>query len=577
MAMKRAFLSGSLVMGMLICLPAAAQLPSASGEPVWAKAKAGVAAPVGLRSPVAALSARRIELVAPSAREMQAMAGSEKRAQVGIARNIGAERDGRQEELAWTALKEGGWSAHLQVRSASAASLRLGVAVANLPPGAEVRFAPAGPYGAAATLVPGAEVTAAMREQGIYWGPVIDGDAQLIEITLPAGREPRAIRARIEQVSHLAVSAHSGFAKAAASAVSGVCNEDVACIASPSEAFQNARRAVAKMVFTSNGNTYLCSGTLLNDTDPSSQIPYFHTAAHCIDSQAAASTLNTFWFYESPSCGAGSPGAYTQLSRGAKLLHSNAATDVTLLRLSDPAPQGAWFAGWDANVPATSSNMIALHHPHGDVKKVSVGQVLGLASDGVESLVSAAWISGTTEPGSSGSGMFTLSGNQYLLRGGLKGGSASCENTGRVSDPSNRDYFSRLDLDIAKLATWLNGTNAPDDDFTDNWWNPDEPGWGLNVIQHATNGTMLVWLSYDEAGRAAWVYTPDCKWQGARRCSGTAFRATGLPWFERMRPGAASMQAVGSITAEFTGGDSGVLTVSIDGRSITSNMVRQAF
>jgi hypothetical protein len=37
------------------------------------------------------------------------------------------------------------------------------------------------------------------------------------------------------------------------------------------------------------------------------------------------------------------------------------------------------------------------------------------------------------------------------------------------------------------------------------------------------------------------------------------------------------MQAVGSITAEFTGGDSGVLTVSIDGRSITSNMVRQAF
>ena len=45
------------------------------------------------------------------------------------------------------------------------------------------------------------------------------------------------------------------------------------------EAFANAARSVAKMVLTEDGATYICSGTLLNDTDPSSQVPYFCTAA----------------------------------------------------------------------------------------------------------------------------------------------------------------------------------------------------------------------------------------------------------------------------------------------------------
>ena len=65
------------------------------------------------------------------------------------------------------------------------------------------------------------------------------------------------------------------------------------------------------------------------------------------------------------------------------------------------------------------------------------------------------WLTGTTEGGSSGSGLFTLGPRGYVLRGGLYGGSAACGNSGSLANSQNRDYYSRLDVDFPSMKQYL--------------------------------------------------------------------------------------------------------------------------
>jgi hypothetical protein len=59
------------------------------------------------------------------------------------------------------------------------------------------------------------------------------------------------------------------------------------------------------------------------------------------------------------------------------------------------------------------------------------------------------WSQGSTEPGSSGAGLFTLGPSGYEHRGGLWAGSASCTN------PGGTDNFSRLDVALPLVRQYL--------------------------------------------------------------------------------------------------------------------------
>ena len=124
-----------------------------------------------------------------------------------------------------------------------------------------------------------------------------------------------------------------------------------------------------------------------------------------------------------------------------------------LLRLKNPAPAGATFAGWDASTLAPNADVIAIHHPSGDAKKYSRGQHV---ADRYAEQFTVGWLEGTTEGGSSGSGLFTrYADNSYRLRGGLYGGDASCANTGNIANTANRDHYSRLDLVFPQIKQWI--------------------------------------------------------------------------------------------------------------------------
>lgn len=376
-----------------------------------------------------------------------------KPAQIGIARIASNESTaGTLRPLRWIAQKDGSSVARIEIRSPIAPGLRIGLKFSALDPRSEIRFAGSSQPSRVVAMMTGAEIRGLLDARNMFWTPGTDGEKQILEIYLPAGVARSNVQVQAPQLSHLLANSVDGFKLIEKIGESGACNVDTACrIAELGTPFVNAKNAVAHMVFVESGSSYICTGTLLADTDGTTQVPYFYSANHCIENQTVASTLNTYWGYEATSCGSAIQAARVLLPGGATLLYANVDTDALLLRLNNPPPAGAALAGWDSSVLAASSNILGIHHPSGDLKKVSTGQQTSRDAQHNE----VAWLSGTTEGGSSGSALFTLDASGYRLRGGLHGGSASCANTGSLSNVNNRDYYSRFDLAFQGISQYL--------------------------------------------------------------------------------------------------------------------------
>ena len=430
---------------------------------------AGIDAPVErLRYPELAVS----RIVALHKANEAAETRRAKPVQIGIGRSASAEGTHKAlPALQWERLPDGGSVAKFEVTSPLAMGLRVGLRLQGLPADAELRFRgselPLGDL----SFASGREVASATPKGGLYWTPATDGETQAVEIWLPPGRSPDGVRVSAPELSHLLTNPRRDFKILEKIGESGSCNIDTACrVAELGEAFVHAKNAVAHMVFNyynTNGTvlgSYICTGTLLNDTVPGTQVPYFYTADHCFaggsggtpaqDRQKVAASLNTHWNYEATSCGSGVSTARTQVSGGADLLYNDTNTDAMFLRLRNPAPAFATFAGWDASVMAANSDVVAIHHPAGDAKKVSFGKQIPASSDAYNHGVG--WLSGTTEGGSSGSGLFTVGADgRYRLRGGLYGGNAACANSGNLSNTQNRDWYSRFDVVFPQIRQYI--------------------------------------------------------------------------------------------------------------------------
>ena len=236
----------------------------------------------------------------------------------------------------------------------------------------------------------------------------------------------------------------------------GACNIDVSC----RPEYSSESRSVARLLFVENGTTFLCTGTLLNDAQ-SSSTPYFLTANHCISTQTAASSVTTDWFYRSAACSSSQVNAGAQrLHGGATLLYAQAATDTAFMRLNAAPPAGIVFAGSYYGAVNEGAYTAGIHHPEGDLQKLSEGSVRQFDNCTLETCVvstqqdgrflTVGWNAGTVENGSSGSGLFLPIGSKRYVVGQLLGGSASCQN------PNGTNYYGRYDLAFqAALKNWL--------------------------------------------------------------------------------------------------------------------------
>ena len=438
--------------------PPAAEMDSA---PVETRANAAALGGAELRSLAtgSAHAPRVIELGAPDSAQaamMKQLRGQQVKhgqpLQIGFSRDI-AKPAINLRRLNWQSLPNGAQVTSFEIVSTDAAALRAALQLSGSgaqpgdPSKATLRFA-----GDDGRVFEQSGADFAGSEPG--WSAAVSGSRLVVEIELPAGQYPQGFALKIPQISHMDINpVASEEMMRPMIGESDSCERDIVCRASPSTGFTSAAKSVARMVFSTSSGSYLCTGTLLNNSNSPKKY-LFWTAAHCISTQTVANTLQTYWFYDATTCnGSTVSSSYTTLSGGAYLRHANTTRDTSLLELKTAPPSGAFYAGWSSSaIGSTGTAIEGIHHPAGDVKKYSLGSVTALSSsiDGKSPLYKVVWNTGVTEGGSSGSGLFTVnSSGAYQLRGGLYGGTSYC------SAPSDPDYYSRLSDVYSSIQPYL--------------------------------------------------------------------------------------------------------------------------
>ncbi len=380
----------------------------------------------------------------------------------GIGRDLGQLPGGVPDTSAldWVATPDGGLATALAVVSKGAVAVRVRLVIRAPPRGLEVRVYDAAGTPATVESVPAHQMTATAGGSVEVWTPTVPGETMTVELYLPPGTAPGALEVSVPTLSHLEADpkALSGVGRARCS------HTDVAC--ATDRISEASRHAVAKYVFTSRGGaTYVCSGQLINDADPATQIPYFLTARHCVGSGEEASSMEFYWFFERANCGDPAPRTVTRQTGGAtELAHaalgsSDTSVDHLLLRLNTDPPAGVGLAGWTTAGVVSGDVGVGVHHPAGDLKKINRAPVRGFAGwRHPRSTHTVVRPDVNTEGGSSGSGLWTrIDGADYLV-GVLTGGSRGCRNA--------TDYYGRFDRFYPRVSQWLGAQESVPDSAT---------------------------------------------------------------------------------------------------------------
>lgn len=370
----------------------------------------------------------------------------------------------------WVQGRQGGWEWRLKVCSPGAVAVRVYLQSFDLPTGASLvvqgQDQVAGPFFARGPF-----------KTGEFWTPSVSGEtAELIYRQDATAGPPLSPPFELADVAHIYKRQGTGGAKV------GSCQQDLACWPE----WGDAGYGVGLVEFVSGGSVYLCSGALLNNAREDFT-PYFLTAHHCIATEQEAQSAEVFWAYQTSTCN-GSPPARSSVASttGATLLVTAPHwefSDVSLLRLTGPLPDGLTYAGWTTQPIAPEDPVVGIHHPDGSFKRICFGNLL-IEGNPDRSRAPIYWVVlwnlGTTEPGSSGSPLFNA---EQQVIGQLYGGSASCEH---MDLP---DYYGKFAAAYPFLAPYLDPDAPPgqDDEFEQN----DVPAEAA-VVQAGTYGELML-------------------------------------------------------------------------------------
>ncbi len=313
------------------------------------------------------------------------------------------------------------------------------------------------------------------NEHGKFMMGEIAGEEAILEYYQPFEviGEPTI---EMRSVSHMYRNVFAGLEERGGG--SDVCEVDVNC--PEGSDWVDQRNSVVRLLITEGNFQGLCSGALVNNTSQDCR-KFILTALHC-----GVSTTDADWLlcqvrfnYQRAACGSGTTPSSNNRVGVFRRADSNDnggdnGSDFLLLELEEN-PLQSWnifYAGWDARA-ITPDNCVGIHHPAGDVKKIST----------TDNIVSGGWgINGThwqvnwmqtetnwgvTEGGSSGSPLFN---QDKRIVGHLTGGGSCCTSggCGFGTSPSAPDSYGKLDRDWdnnpntadQKLKVWLDPTNT---------------------------------------------------------------------------------------------------------------------
>ncbi len=356
----------------------------------------------------------------------------------------------------WETLGDGSRLWRLRIASPGARHLNLGFSRFDVPPEAGLWiYNPAGDY------VEGPYTASHRTRGGQLWTPIVYGSEVVVELWVGAEMKDEPLDVRVGYVNH-------GFRAIGKS--HGECNVDVIC--PEGDPYRDQIRSVA---YYSIFGIDLCSGQLVNNTAEDER-PFFLSAFHCGISDLAAQSLVFYWGVEAPVCGQQDGGTLDLNQSGSSLVASEARSDFLLLELNEPPdPEfDVFFSGWDVS-GAVPPGAVGIHHPQNHVKSISFSDdpLLTIGIDPVTGFLEPEgdshwevdnWEQGTTEPGSSGSGLWDP--DTKLLVGVLTGGFASCFvidadfygklfgawDGGGTSDTRLREHLDPLGLGVETLV-----------------------------------------------------------------------------------------------------------------------------
>ena len=306
----------------------------------------------------------------------------------------------------------------------------------------------------------GAFTAANSNQNKILVTQPVPGDELVVQYQLPEKLKNQA-QLNISQVGHGFLDLFGSDAdKLGFMGPSGPCNVDVNC--PEGENWQDQKRSVVKLFIDKLvGFDEVCTGVLMNNTAEDGK-PYILTASHCIIDGVDASRTVFLFDYESPVCDG--PDGFTDLSISGSILRATTQDlDFSLTELNDYPPiyYKPYYAGWNTNSSPPSSS-VSIHHPSGDVKKISVDNDPAETANWLDYDPDAfwrilIWDVGTTEPGSSGGPLFDPNG---LVVGTLAGGQAQCGNSINDYYQKYSEAWDRYASPATQLKAWLDPINS---------------------------------------------------------------------------------------------------------------------
>ncbi len=352
-------------------------------------------------------------------------------------------------------------------------------------------------YNATRTDLAGAFTSLNNNPLSTFATRMIHGDKITIEYNAAEGTPSPLLH--ISEIGYAYRGTEGGQSVNTGFGASGDCEVNINC--SEGSLWQRQKRGVTRIQVKRGAASLYCSGSLVNNT-LNNGTPYILTADHC-GRLSTAIDLSQWVFtfgYESPACNKPPSEPYLRTMTGATRIASGGesgskGSDFFLVKLMQDIPDSfnVYYNGWSREVTPPSFG-VSVHHPQGDIKKISTYTTPLQSVIWPGGTKKAHWMvrwsetengHGATEPGSSGSPLFDGAGH---IIGTLTGGDSSCDSAS-LTMPDYYGMFSyhwdkNGDDSTSQLKPWLDPVGA--DVAAVN-------GWALRVTELKPAETLSVY------------------------------------------------------------------------------------